>query len=480
MNSETRPSPNNRFTRRAFLGTAAKAASAAAIGSSLFNARTALAAGPLVRRDVGGLATSDPILNSYRTAIAAMRALPAINPLSWDYQAAIHGTMATTNPQQAWNTCEHYTDFFWSWHRMYLYWFERIIRKMSGDNNWALPYWNWTLTTERTLPAPFRDTTSVLYTLNRDPAMNNGTGSLTSTQVDYTVGFSKTNFVTAYTQIESTPHDDVHVAVGGSSGWMSDPRQAAQDPIFWLHHSNIDRLWNLWLAQGGVRADPVTSAWRNTQFTFFNEHGSPVKMTGCDVLRASDFLKYAYENEGVQVKPPLCTRRIVPIHIFWATERILHIPIPEELTLGAEPVSFTFEIKSVRNQLVSINEDKSKTLQLELGGVVTDRQPGVMWEVYVSQPGKIEPNSESPSYVGNLSLFSAGIRSQAHHEFKPAHFVYSIGRALETALKGKEERLQVTLIPTGILINGKPSHPEVQSPVRIGEATLSVEMQKEK
>jgi len=35
-------------------------------------------------------------------------------------------------------------DFFFSWHRMYLYWFERIVRRMSGDDTWALPYWNWT------------------------------------------------------------------------------------------------------------------------------------------------------------------------------------------------------------------------------------------------------------------------------------------------------------------------------------------------
>ncbi|NKC28072.1 tyrosinase family protein [Ochrobactrum ciceri] len=30
------------------------------------------------------------------------------------------------------------------WHRAYLYWFENIIRKLSGDILFTLPYWDWT------------------------------------------------------------------------------------------------------------------------------------------------------------------------------------------------------------------------------------------------------------------------------------------------------------------------------------------------
>jgi tyrosinase len=35
--------------------------------------------------------------------------------------------------------------------------------------------------------------------------------------------------------------------VSGITGFMSDPDFAALDPIFWLHHCNIDRLWAAWL-----------------------------------------------------------------------------------------------------------------------------------------------------------------------------------------------------------------------------------------
>ena len=60
---------------------------------------------------------------------------------------------------------------------------------------------------------------------------------------------------------------------------------AAQDPIFWAHHANVDRQWNLWIAQGGGRSNPVGNAdWRNATFTFFDECCQQVKN---DQLRGS-------------------------------------------------------------------------------------------------------------------------------------------------------------------------------------------------
>ena len=81
---------SNRITRRRFMITAGAAASAV-VGSSIFNVDSVMAA-PYIRRNLGGMAASDPVLVSYRKAIKAMKLLPASNPLSWAYQAAIHGT----------------------------------------------------------------------------------------------------------------------------------------------------------------------------------------------------------------------------------------------------------------------------------------------------------------------------------------------------------------------------------------------------
>ncbi len=73
-----------------------------------------------------------------------------------------------------------------------------------------------------------------------------------------------TQFNGAFGALESTPHNPVHPQVGGrqvdpcAGGLMTDPRCAALDPIFWLHHANIDRLWNRWIDLGGGRRIQVT------------------------------------------------------------------------------------------------------------------------------------------------------------------------------------------------------------------------------
>src|SRR5262249_19400819 len=64
----------------------------------------------------------------------------------------------------------------------------------------------------------------------------------------------------------NNPHNLVHVYVGGTSpdgqtyGLMSDPGIAALDPIFYLHHANIDRMWAVW-NQNSV--NPADANWLN-------------------------------------------------------------------------------------------------------------------------------------------------------------------------------------------------------------------------
>lgn len=52
-------------------------------------------------------------------------------------------------------------------------------------------------------------------------------------------------------RIEWVPHGIVHAAVGGPNGDMT-AMHSPNDPMFWLHHSNVDRLWWNW-QQSGIR-----------------------------------------------------------------------------------------------------------------------------------------------------------------------------------------------------------------------------------
>jgi tyrosinase len=41
-------------------------------------------------------------------------------------------------------------------------------------------------------------------------------------------------------------HGGGHYGVGGSLGQMGDLYNSPADPIFWLHHANLDRVWWSW------------------------------------------------------------------------------------------------------------------------------------------------------------------------------------------------------------------------------------------
>src|SRR5215210_5130187 len=119
---------------------------------------------PFVRREIWGLEADepfDPVTLAYAKAVGEMQTRAAKDPTSWTFQAAIHGAYAAPPPGANWNECQHRSWFFLPWHRMYLYYFERIVRKAvvdaGGPADFALPYWNYDRPFPgNTLPPAFR------------------------------------------------------------------------------------------------------------------------------------------------------------------------------------------------------------------------------------------------------------------------------------------------------------------------------------
>lgn len=77
--------------------------------------------------------------------------------------------------------------------------------------------------------------------------------------------------------LEGGPHSSIHNAVGYGPGFMSE-LLAPVDPIFWLHHANVDRLWDLWTRrerQAGRSGLPAEAErWNREPFLFLGDSGT--------------------------------------------------------------------------------------------------------------------------------------------------------------------------------------------------------------
>src|SRR5262245_56380504 len=113
------------ITRRGFLG----AMAATAVTLPIKQAR---AAARYKRCNVTS-AEGQKALASYAKGVEAMLKLPANHPHNWFRNAFVHLM-----------DCPHGNWWFYVWHRGYLGYFEQTIRALSGDADFALPYWDWT------------------------------------------------------------------------------------------------------------------------------------------------------------------------------------------------------------------------------------------------------------------------------------------------------------------------------------------------
>lgn len=301
---------------------------------------------PRVRRNVQSLIadgdSGQKVLDDYARAITEMRKRDSgpgdpRDPLSWRFQAAIHGYPGVPGSivhKNLWGSCQHASWFFLPWHRLYLFHFERIVQFHLGDPSWSLPYWDYARPDEsaRRLPEPFRVPASdanPLYTDRRRSTTNSAsaaqaiptrwTSPLDALRIqDFALPpedpaesfaggvFDKPDPPQGTPgSLEQVPHGSVHGFVGGEAGetdagdgrpgLMSRFETAGLDPIFWLHHANIDRLWDVWIERWGASELPDDAAWLKTEFEFFDSDGTKSSREIGDILVSGD-LGYVYES----------------------------------------------------------------------------------------------------------------------------------------------------------------------------------------
>ena len=161
-----------------------------------------------------------------------MKRLPSTDPRSWDAQSGIHGTVTG-----GFNFCQHGTDHFFSWHRAYLLYFEQICQKLTGEESFGLPYWNWNQDPE--MHPAFTDAASPLS----HPRVNTSVaGNSAFTNPRWTRSSRDPNFYTFSSQIEGTPAQHGARRIGGDMVTGGSPL----DPVFWAHHCMVDYCWAKW------------------------------------------------------------------------------------------------------------------------------------------------------------------------------------------------------------------------------------------
>ena len=412
-----------------------------------------------IRKDAVKLDRWDPILLWYARGVAVMRARPLNDPTSWRYQAAIHDYIRQIDPlatpgdvlpstaeqQRFWRQCQHSTWFFLPWHRMYLSCFERIVAaavvSLGGPDDWALPYWNYSPdeADARRIPRAFRDAQTPdgvpnpLRVTNRNPGVNNGGVVADDDEVDIEVCLSEPSFVARSTGgnpgfggprtlfnhgggsvgfLEQTPHGDVHVAVGG---WMGRFNTAGLDPLFWLHHANIDRLWTVWQGRDPLHADPADAQWlTGVSFDFHDETGAAVTMT-CDQVMDTTAEPLLYEYDDVS--DPLAAgdtrgpRR--------GAEMADEAPIPEMVGATDQPIVLTGRTASASVPVTApAGPGRSRGAAAAPGRVylnienITGNGEPTSYAVYVNLPPDADPAQHRDLFAGILPMFGVAEASR--------------------------------------------------------------------
>jgi tyrosinase len=248
--------------------------SALALGAAALPTRYAMAQSSANRLDWQSFKSTSSY-GSFLNAVSAMKAnTNSADPNSWAYWTNVHV-----------NYCPHHISYFLAWHRGYLYYFEQRLRMVSRDNSLVLPYWDYY--SNANIPAEFTNRSSVLYMRRKGTNVYNALtlAPFASNITNFPRGMSNAYEPT----LEGGPHDPVHNIIGGAMATMQSPN----DPIFWLHHANIDRLWVAWVAAGGGRTMPArTNSYWGGSFTY----SSTLTMARNYTYDTTTNLAYTYQN----------------------------------------------------------------------------------------------------------------------------------------------------------------------------------------
>jgi tyrosinase len=453
---------------------------------------------PLINEMITGCAYSFPrmrynvlsaqgqaMIRKYAQAVEIMKSTPARDPWSWTFWWYTHAipiskseaiqqvfggasSPASDLAQKAWWTCQPHqngqnTDNFLPWHRMYIYFFELQIAAVLRDDTFTLPYWNFSpgLPSSQSgiMPHAFRSSDdpllASLYMKNRNSGVNNGM----PIDSQYPGVLSAANAMSETTYSPNSPkqgfcntldfglHSAVHILVGTLTNMGYIPA-SAQDPVFWMLHCNVDRLWASWNRAGHL--NPSDPDFLSNVFWFPGPNGKPVSIKVGDVMSIAQ-LNYTYQ----EFEP--AAQEVTPAHSRfahgpspWLRDLRPGEPIPTTIVACATAVSLharrtTVHIRATPDVTNLVFDPAlAPSLAPDLGAyylVIRDMQittqPGVIYAIYLDVSADAPAEDLQAHKVGYLNFFSTMSDMEMND---PARFVsYDISRfvsALDMSASG--------------------------------------------
>ncbi|GLJ28492.1 hypothetical protein SUGI_0560510 [Cryptomeria japonica] len=430
---------------------------------------------PMRTRKAAHLADAE-LISKYDKALTLMKKLPLDDPRSFLQQGRVHCAYCNGGYKVGSDTVQiHKSWFFAPFHRWYMYFYERILATLIEDDTFALPFWNWD--TEEGMPIPdmFTVNCSSLYNNNRDPCHQPPVRINLAAPKSCDSGDVSANYATIYSHmvsaagtaelfhgaavryddgetttlsagaLESSPHNLVHLW-GGSPGNpnredIGSLYSAGKDPLFYTHHSNVDRMWYIWNNKLGNK-NYEDKDLMETPFLFYDEKKQLVKVKAGDCYDISK-LRYQYQDREL---PWLNKGR----------------SLKKAGQLIAKPKTSTFE-KAVDGKAKNLlspltfkverpnkSPGKGQVEILKIEGVETDRRVFSSFEIFINYP---EANSStpfnSPHYAGSFSTLGHGIMTEGSMKSTTTKETFKVGisETLEDLGIQNDDEIVVTLIP---------------------------------
>ena len=438
------------------------------------------------------------MLRIYAAGVRAMKALNDQDPNSWKFQWYIHATPkdkadvindvfgGVASPARAladktWYTCQSHLsqpeDYFLPWHRLYVLQFEEIIREITKHPEFTLPYWDYTSPASYSLPDEFQLKNSAdprlasLFVKGRNvengklsppQAANVNAGDPLNKNFQARRNFlvlpdpAPREYSDFCRQLDQNLHGSIHVYTGDQTNMGSIPT-AAGDPVFWLHHCNIDRIWAGWNETGGKTPQQTNGKlWADTKFVFAD--GQEVAI---DTVAENAKLTYAYDILPTIKLPP-----IVVAEMSTTTNTLLKSVMPEAtitsaapttsspLTLGAEPQTIMLAPVNSESRLQAIAPqfaaEGPTRLMLLLKGLQAKTDPNTVYQLFLDLPPNASQDVADQHYVGLVNFF--GVAIPAGHEAHGGRSVeFDVTEVVARLLKanGLKSETTVTLVPLG-------------------------------